>query len=64
MHSQQPLHGLLLPVLLPELVQRAVVPTQRSKQHLFSLLLHTTVEQRLCRSIELLGGAGSTFRLS
>lgn len=53
LHSQQPLHGFLLPVLLSELVQRAVMPTQRSKHHLFSFLLHTPVEQRLCRHIKL-----------
>ena len=50
LHSQQPLHGLLLPVLLSELVQGAVVPAQRSEQHLLGLFLHATVEQRLCGS--------------
>lgn len=52
LHSQQSLHGFLLSVLLSELVQRAVVPTQRSEQHLFSFLLHTTIEQRLCNIAE------------
>lgn len=45
--SQQPLHSLLFSILLSKLVQRAVVPTQWSKQHFFSLLLHTAVKERL-----------------
>lgn len=45
--SQQPFHGLFFSILLSELVQRAVVPAQWSKQHFFSLLLHTTVKERL-----------------
>lgn len=52
LHSQQPLHGLFLSILLSELVQRAVVPAQRSKHHLFGLLLHTAVEERLCKNIQ------------
>lgn len=49
--SQQPLHSLLFSILLSQLVQRAVVPTQWSKQHFFSLLLHTTVKKRLYENI-------------
>lgn len=49
--SQQPLHSLLFSILLSELVQRAVVPTQWSKQHFFSLLLYTTVKERLYENI-------------
>lgn len=50
--SQQPLHGLFFSILLSELVQRAVVPPQWSKQHFFSFLLHTTVKERLYENIK------------
>lgn len=49
--SQQSLHSLLFSILLSELVQRAVVPTQWSEQHFFSLLLYTTVKERLYENI-------------
>lgn len=50
LHLQQPLHCRLLSIFLSELFQRAVVPTQWSEQHLFSLLFHTTIEQGLCKN--------------
>lgn len=63
-HSQQPLHGHLFPVLLSELIQGAVVPAQRSEQHVFGLLFHTTVEQRLCSRNSGSGRGGALWSYS